>query len=293
MSNGAHPRTDAPRTRAVTKLAVVAVIVVAVLFAMVALIAIALNGGGAHSGTPASGLAGGTPPHTPGPQTSGSGAPHSTESGDGAWDVSAEDAIARSPMVAFSVEATQPHALSTRTAGSAIALPTATVRTGVVAQGFPQTPQGALAQLKALDETGMRGLDPAAYDLAWQELALPGAPTSTTVGLVRAASAARRAGSLDATGPVDGLTSTYQVDAGLIKGTADNGNFVVACVLGELSAITPTAARRAGVGDCQGMRWVEGRWRISPTALPSAASCAWPGTEEAVTAGYRAVISGA
>ncbi len=292
MSNGAHPRTDAPRTRAVTQLAVGALIVVALLFVVAALIAIALNGGGPHSGTPASGPPGGASPHTPGPQTSGAGAPH-TESGDGAWDVRAEDAIARTPMVAFSVEATQPHTLSTRTAGAAIALPTATIRTGAVAQGFPQTPQGALAQLKALDETGMQGLDSAAYDLAWQELALPGAPTSSTVGLVRAASAARRAAGLNATGPVDGLTSTYQVDAGLIKGTADNGKFVVACVLGELSAITPTAARRAGVGDCQGLRWVDGRWRISPTALPSAASCAWPGTDEAVTAGYRAVISDA
>ena len=293
MSNGAHPRTDTPRTRAATKLAIVAVIVVAVLFAVAALVAIALNGASAQNSTPASGLARGTPPQTSGPQTSGSDAPRTTESGDGAWDVSAEAAIARRPMVAFSVEATQPHTLSTHTAGVAIPLPTATIRTGTVAQGFPHTAEGALAQLKALDETGMQGLDPAAYDLAWHELALPGAPAPAGVGLVRAASAARSRAGLDATGPVDGLTSTYQVDAGLIKGTTDGGYFVVPCVLGELSVIAPTSARRAGAGDCQGMRWVQGRWRISPIALPSAAPCAWPGTEEAVTAGYRAVISGA
>ncbi len=288
MSNGAHPAKDNSRNRAVTKLAVGAVIVVAVLFVVAAVAAVALNGGGTHNSTPSGAPSTASPPQTPGSKT-----PATAESEGGAWDVTAEAALARRPMVVFSVEASQPHTLSPRTAGAPIPLPASMIRTSLVAQGFPRTPEGALAQLKALDETGMQGLDPAAYDLAWQELALPGAPASSGVGLVRAASAARSTGRLDPTGPVDGLISTYQVDAGLIKGTADDGNFVVPCVLGELSVITTNAARRAGVGDCQAMRWVGGRWRISPTALPSAAACGWPGTEEAVIAGYRAVVSGA
>jgi len=262
MGNAEHPARDTARTRAATKLAVGAVTVAAVLFAVAAVAALALNGA-------------------------------STRSAASAPAPTGEDAVAAKPMVAFSVEAAQPHTLSPRTAGPAIALPAATIRVGAVPQGFPHTPEGALAQLKALDETGMQGLDPAAYELAWQELASPGAPASAAVGLVRAARTARSTGGVDATGPVDGLTSTYQVDAGLIKGTADDGNFVVPCVLGELSVITTNSARRVGLGDCQGMRWVNGRWRISPTALPSAASCAWPGTEEAVTAGYRSVSGNA
>jgi hypothetical protein len=284
MGNGGNPRNDTPRARAVTKLAVGAVSVVAVLFAVAAITAIALNGNGTHAtATPPNPTAGGTPQQTPG-----------TPPGEGGtWDVTAEDTLAGQAMVEFSVETTQPHTLSTRTAGAAITLPAATVRTGAVPGGFPHTPEGALAQLKALDETGMQGLDPDAYDLAWHELALPGAPASSAVGLVRAASGTRSAAGLDATGPIDGMTSTYQVDAGLIKGTADNGNFVVPCVLGELSVITANSARRAGLGDCQALRWVDGRWRISPTALPSVAACAWPGTEEAVTAGYRAVTGNA
>jgi len=286
MGNAEHPARDTPRTRAATLLAVGAVLVVVVLFAVAAIAALALGGASTRSAASAPGPTGGPARPTP---ASPSPSPSTPADGGASWDTTAEDAVASTPMVAFSVEAAQPHTLSPRTAGAAIALPPATVRTGAVAQGFPHTPEGALAQLKALDETGMQGLDPAAFELAWQELASPGAPASAAVGLVRAARAARRTGGLDATGPVDGLTSTYQVDAGLIKGTADDGNFVVPCVLGELSVITTTSARRVGLGDCQGMRWVQGRWRISPTALPSAASCAWPGTEEAVTAGYRGV----
>jgi len=286
MGNAEHPARDTPRTRAATLLAVGAVLVVVVVFAVAAIAALALNGASTRSAASAPGPMGGPARPTP---ASASPSPSTPPGGGASWDTTAEDAVASTPMVAFSVEAAQPHTLSPRTAGPAIALPPATVRTGAVAQGFPHTPEGALAQLKALDETGMQGLDPAAYELAWQELASPGAPASAAVGLVRAARAARSTGGLDATGPVDGLTSTYQVDAGLIKGTADDGNFVVPCVLGELSVITTNSARRVGLGDCQAMRWVQGRWRISPTALPSAASCAWPGTEEAVTAGYRGV----
>jgi len=287
MGNAEHPARDTPRARAVTKLAVgaVMVVVVVVLFAVAAVAALALGGASTRSAASAPGPTNGpSEPSRATPPT-----PSTPPDGGSSWDTTAEDAVASTPMVAFSVEAAQPHTLSPRTAGPAITLPPATVRTGAVPQGFPHTPEGALAQLKALDETGMQGLDPAAFELAWQELASPGAPASAAVGLVRAARAARSTGGLDATGPVDGLTSTYQVDAGLIKGTADDGNFVVPCVLGELSVITTNSARRVGLGDCQGMRWVQGRWRISPTALPSAASCAWPGTEEAVTAGYRGV----
>jgi len=286
MGNAEHPARDTPRTRAATLLAVGAVLVVVVLFAVAAIAALALNGASTRSAASAPGPTGGPARPTP---ASPSPSPSTPADGGASWDTTAEDAVAAKPMVAFSVEAAQPHTLSPRTAGPAIALPAATIRVGAVPQGFPHTPEGALAQLKALDETGMQGLDPAAFELAWQELASPGAPASAAVGLVRAARTARSTGGVDATGPVDGLTSTYQVDAGLIKGTADDGNFVVPCVLGELSVITTNSARRVGLGDCQGMRWVQGRWRISPTALPSAASCAWPGTEEAVTAGYRGV----
>jgi len=265
MGNAEHPARDTPRTRAATLLAVGAVLVVVVLFAVAAIAALALNGASTRSAASAPGPTGGPARPTP---ASPSPSPSTPPGGGTSWDTTAQDAVAATPMVAFSVEAAQPHTLSPRTAGAAIALPPATVWTGAVPQGFPHTPEGALAQLKALDETGMQGLDPAAYELAWEELASPGAPASAAVGLVRAARAARSTGGLDATGPVDGLTSTYQVDTGLIKGTADDGNFVVPCVLGELSVITTNSARRVGLGDCQAMRWVGGGGGSAPPHCP-------------------------
>ncbi len=277
------------RKRAARRLVIGAVIAFVVIFALAAVVAVALNGdNGGESGAPAAAAPVAEGTGTPAPTTTTGSQPSPA-----GWDVAAENALAARPMVQFSVEAAQPHNLATHSAGPPIALPASTVRTGPVPQGFPHTPEGALAQLKALDEAGMVGLDPAAYTLAYQQLALPGAPDVANVGLVQVAASARLAGGAEPTGPLTGLTSTFQVDAGLIKGVADGGNFVVPCVLGELSVISPKSTARAGVGDCQALRWVDGTWRISPTSLPNNAPSAWPGTEEAVTAGYRGVSGNA
>jgi len=283
MSKGALPAGGAGRRRAITTLAVGAVVVVAVLFVVAALAAVAVNGG-TSSTVPSA-----TNRPAPGP-TPDRAVPDTAAAG---WDVPGEDAIASRPMGVFPVEAAQPHTLSARSPGPAMPLPTATDRTGAVDRGFPRTPEGALAQLKALDETGMRGLDPDAYALAYQALALPAAPAVTATTLDQIATGTRSKGGLPGSGPVTGLTAAYQVDAGLIKGSTDRGNFVVPCVLGELSVVTISSVVRVGVGDCQAMRWVDGAWAISPTTLPVLAPATWPGSEEAVRAGYRAVSSGA
>ena len=46
-----------------------------------------------------------------------------------------------------------------------------------------------------------------------------------------------------------------------------------------------------GVGDCQAMRWTAGgQWRISPGPAAAAAPSAWPGSQDAVNAGYRDIL---
>jgi len=84
--------------------------------------------------------------------------------------------------------------------------------------------------------------------------------------------------------------ASYQVSAGLIKGSSDDGDFVVPCTLGVLSVVSTNSSVRVGIGDCQAMRWIDGQWRISPTTAPTLAPATWPGTTEAQTAGYVAVI---
>jgi hypothetical protein len=83
---------------------------------------------------------------------------------------------------------------------------------------------------------------------------------------------------------------TYQVTHGLVKGSTDTGRYAVVCVLGELAVGYQGRAISAGVGDCQAMRWTGTDWRISPGVLAAPASSAWPGSADAVTAGYQELI---
>ena len=81
------------------------------------------------------------------------------------------------------------------------------------------------------------------------------------------------------------VSSSFTPLAGQIKGSVGD-DFVVACVLGEWQ-ITYRSTTRAGAGDCQRMVWSGGRWRIGPGAQPAYAPSAWPGSADAVRAGWR------
>lgn len=204
------------------------------------------------------------------------------------WAAATENELAARPMLQLPAQAAQPQAMTTQTAGPAITLPPPTHTIGRwVPGGFPATAEGALAQLTALDETGMRGADPRVYARAYRELSLPGAPDPGSSGLSAVLRSFRSHAGLPDTGPIAGLEVTYQVTQGLIKGSADAGRYTVVCVLGELSVGEQGRTMSAGVGDCQAMRWTGADWRISPGALAAAASSAWPGSADAIKAGYR------
>ena len=208
--------------------------------------------------------------------------------GDENWAVAAQEALATRPMLQLPPQAAQPQVMTTHTAGPAITLPQPTLTVGRwIPGGFPATAQGALAQLKALDETGMTGGDPLVYARAYRELSLPGAPDPGSTGLSSVLTSFRSGAGFAGTGIVAGLGVTYQVTHGLVKGSTDAGRYTVVCVLGQLSAGYQGRTVSAGVGDCQAMRWTGDGWRISAGALAAPASCAWPGSADAVKAGYR------
>jgi hypothetical protein len=200
----------------------------------------------------------------------------------------AENELAARPMLALPEQAAQPQVMTTQTAGPPITLPAAAQTAGRwIPGGFPATAEGAMAQLKALDETGMRGGDPQVYARAYRDLSLPGAPDPGSTGLSAVLRSFRSHAGLADTGVVPGLEVTYQATAGLMKGTTDAGRYTVVCVLGQLSVGYEGRTISAGVGDCQAMRWSGAEWRISPGALAAPASSAWPGSADAVKAGYR------
>lgn len=204
------------------------------------------------------------------------------------WAVAGQHALASRPMLPLPPQAAQPQVMTTQTTGPAITLPQPTLTAGRwIPGGFPATAEGALAQLKTLDETGMQGGDPQVYAHAYRELSLPGAPDPGSTGLAAVLTSFRSHAGLADTGTVPGLEVTYQITHGLVKGSIDAGRYTVVCVLGQLSVGYQGRTISAGVGDCQAMRWTGADWRISPGALAAPASSAWPGSADAVKAGYR------
>lgn len=201
-----------------------------------------------------------------------------------------EVALALRPMLQLPAEAAQPQALTNQTAGPPITLPTPTQTAGRwIPGGFPDSATGALGQLRALDETAMTGGDPQVYATGYRQLSAPGAPDPVSTGLYAVLTSMRARAGLAATGAISGLTVTYQVDAAQIKGITTTATFAVVCVLGQLSVSYQGQILTAGVGDCQAMTWTGATWLIAPGALAFPAPCAWPGSADAIHAGYRAV----
>ena len=201
--------------------------------------------------------------------------------------------LVRRPMLQLPEQAIQPQPLSTDSAGPAITIPRTQQQAGRWIPGStPGSPEGALAQLAALDETALRGADPATYTRGFTEQSESGAPPADNTGLYALLRSLRTSAGMGPAGMVPGLTADYDVAQGQIKGTAERGNLVVACVLGQYSVDYRGQTVTAGIGDCQAMRWNGREWRIADTPLAAPAPSAWPGSADAVAAGYRDLQEG-
>ncbi len=196
-----------------------------------------------------------------------------------------EDELAQRPMLALAPSAADPQPLVSAVAGAPVRLPSPTRTVGDLASGFPHTSVGALAALAAIDSMALRDLRPAQVRQVYSWAALPGAVSLKDWRMNLAAEAA-----LEGAGVPEGssdLQSTFTPLAVQVKGHVGR-DFVVACVLGEWS-LTYRSNARAGIGDCQRMVWSRGRWRIGPGEQPASAPSAWPGSADAVRAGWRSV----
>lgn len=153
-----------------------------------------------------------------------------------------------------------------------------------VATGFPQTPEGAVAQLAAIEQAV---LDPMSLPLtaevhdAW---ALPGAPSYEEWEMTANVQAFLRSGHQGGQEKDATTVVTTRPVMALVKGT-DGPGWVVACVLLDIQVSIRTDARM-GYGHCSRMQWVAGRWRIAPGPAAARAPSAWPGSVAAVEAGW-------
>jgi hypothetical protein len=152
-----------------------------------------------------------------------------------------------------------------------------------VRSGFPRTPQGALAQLAAIDQAALQSGSVPGVQEVIRGWAQPGGPTPESWSGVQAMAEFLTSAGLPATGSLDLALSATPV-LGKVGGSHDEP--VLACVdFVVTAALTSTA--RVVVADCQQMTWHTGRWMVAPGDEPAQAPSVWPGTQAALDSGYE------
>ena len=206
---------------------------------------------------------------------------------------SVSDARQRRDLIAAAPMAPVPEGAG-MTPGLAINLPPAIRLPGPtkvgargVQSGFPHTPEGATAQLMAIEVRVLSAMSlPLATEI-YRDWALPGgvgaAGWSQTRNVQSFLTHARQSSNLLGPGTLVSVSP-----AGMqIKGT-DGPDWVAACVLLDVRAALKNEARM-GYGTCERMQWDGDRWLIGPGAPPAPAPSTWPGSDASVEAGWQPV----
>jgi hypothetical protein len=194
------------------------------------------------------------------------------------------DEIASAPMLAVG-PADSRAATPAAVAGPTITIPAST-RQGPasVPAGFPRTPEGAVAQLAAIETTVLQGMSIPAANQVYEQWALPGGVGvpgwEITQDVQAFLTTAQMGTEKDMTSSVVATPAAAQV-----KGT-DGPGWVLACVLLDMRA-TITADAAMGYGYCERMQWSAGRWMIAPGTPPARAPSTWPGSDLSIKAGWR------
>lgn len=260
--------TEQKRGRAVVILAVICVVLLALLAAAAVLIIQQFT----HN----------NPSSTPAPSHSAASSPTPGTGADP--DQAAKDRLAAKKMLALPASAANPQPLGDDPKAP-LKIPAAATKPedggAPVPTGFPHTPEGALGQLAVLEEAALTGADLQRVHEVYRWAAMPGAVDEKQWNPAVAIQ------SMQAHSDGASIDSRYQVPSGQIKGTVGN-DFVVACVLGEADIVAQRTVQ-FGFGDCQRMQWSQGRWRLGPGTQPATAPSAWPGSADAIRAGWRAL----
>jgi len=196
---------------------------------------------------------------------------------------SARDRIAAAPMPSLDpAAATRPD--PALTPAPAIHLPYAVEGRGPAdVQVYGHTPEGAVAQLAAIDVAVLQAMDLGYTGQVHQAWVLPGGPAlgqwDDAINVAAFLRGAHQTSAKDTD-----TTVTVAPVGGLVKGT-DGPDWVLACVLLDVHA-TIQAEYRMGWGHCARMQWSDNRWQIAPGSPPAEAPSAWPGSTAAIAAGW-------
>lgn len=184
-----------------------------------------------------------------------------------------------------SLEDAQPGTLTTGSTGT-ITIPQPNgLGPAQVQTGFPHTPEGALAQLVAIDRRAIESASVVTAQDVITGWAASGGPTPQTWSGVQGVASLLTSAGLPADGSTD-LVIELRPAMGLVREAS--GDEAVTCVDFVLTMTAGEApASRIAVADCQRMVRVGGRWMIGPGDEPDPSPSLWPGTEASYDAGYQ------
>ena len=200
------------------------------------------------------------------------------------------DQVAAAPMLTVPPDAASTPEIAT-VVGPVMTVPVATIAGPAgVGSGFPNTPEGAVAQLAAIEVTVVDAMSIPVTHQVYDAWAMPsgvGAANWELTGHVSSFLTAAGGSGSAKDGSV--LVSATPV-AAQIKGS-DGPDWVLGCVLLDVHATIVTDAR-IGYGHCERLQWTGDRWMIAPGAPPAAAPSTWPGSDLSIRAGWRTWTSG-
>ena len=200
------------------------------------------------------------------------------------------DGLADRPMASVDELASRPGPVSTNDPGTPITLPAVT-STGQaeVPTGFSHTPQGAMAQLAAIDQTALESGTLSGARAVIHGWAMLGGPTTSSWSGVQAMAEFFAAAGLSGGGNSQ-LAIVATPLMGQIKGSV-GPDFVVPCIDFEID-VTLQQTSRGAAADCQRMVWNGTRWMVGPGSEPAPAPSVWPDTDTAIAVGYHDLQTG-
>jgi len=203
---------------------------------------------------------------------------------DSTADVSTDDALVTIGADEATLEDAQPGPLATSRTG-AIRVPQPTkLGQNQVATGFPPTPEGAMAQLIAIDQRAIQSVSVVTAQDVIDSWAAPGGPTAETWSGVEAVRTLLESAGLPASGSTE-MAVELRPAMGFILTAQPHA--VTPCVDFVLTVtVTGAESSRIAVADCQHMLWSDGHWVVAPGMEPDPAPSLWPGTQASYDAGY-------
>jgi hypothetical protein len=203
---------------------------------------------------------------------------------------SAQDQLASEELTTAPLEAAQPGSLSSGETGTLEIPAPMEVGEDGVATGFPHTPEGALAQLAAIDSTALSSASVRVAQDVIKEWAAPGGPSPESWTGVHAVAALLESAGMSSDAR-NSITIAVEPKMGYIKGTVGD-DFVVPCIdfivtATILSETQMGQPQQVAAADCQRMVWQDDRWVIGPGDEPSPAPSLWPGSQASFDAGYQ------